>query len=60
MHIATLTQGHNKSSCSLQVISYALMISRFEDFVFNVNRIIFHAQVMTFDVVAIMISNMNV
>jgi len=60
MHIATLTQGHNKSSCSLQVISYDLMISRFQDFVFNVNRIIFDSQVMTFGVVAIMISNMNV
>jgi hypothetical protein len=60
MHICTLEQHHNRLSCSLQVISYALMISRFQNFVFIVNRTIFHSQVMTFDVVAVMASYMNV
>jgi predicted YcjX-like family ATPase len=60
MHIPTLAQEHNKSSCSLQVISCALMISRFQIFVFSVNCTIFHSQVMTFDNVVVMVSCMNV
>jgi hypothetical protein len=60
MHIATLAQDLIRSNCSLQVIYCVLMISKFQDFLYSVNRTIFHCQVMTFDVVAIMIYGMNV